>query len=461
MLSILNQIPPKKAVAYYRHSAEDKQENSVPIQREHAQKFAALYNIEIVHEEADEGVSGLIANRPGFKRLFKDWVYNEDAPHIDYVLFYDISRWGRFQDQNEGAYYAFICTQHGKILLNVSRGFPREEHKLTSSLMDSIDRFMAAEYSRVLSDKVWHGCMKVSRDGFSVGGTAPYGMARLLLDESKKPICILKKGQHKMIDNQRVIFTPLNDETTQTIKEMFRLLVDHWYTPSEIAKTINGKGIPAANGGVWNREKVIRILTNEAYAGTRVYNKTWHRLQQSSRRNPKSEWVRTPNAFTAIVDMQTFNKAQEFLYWQTPARWKKGVYLTNKAKEVALKEIKHLAKNQSITDEEVKSILQKFPIIFSVTSNTGSISQWCFVIPEKFRQYEWVLGTTVNLEQLNSLDEIFILPIQDFNSSNFLIVNKDDDKYTNYLIDKSRIENKVLSVIKYIVDLAQKEILIP
>ena len=46
----------KKAVAYYRHSAEDKQENSVPLQREQAQAFADKYGVEIIHEEADEGM---------------------------------------------------------------------------------------------------------------------------------------------------------------------------------------------------------------------------------------------------------------------------------------------------------------------------------------------------------------------------------------------------------------------
>ena len=82
----------KKAIAYYRHSAEDKQENSVPIQREHAEKFAREFGIEIIHEEADEGKTGLLASRPGFERLFNEWVLNDDAPSFDYVLVYDVSR---------------------------------------------------------------------------------------------------------------------------------------------------------------------------------------------------------------------------------------------------------------------------------------------------------------------------------------------------------------------------------
>jgi len=91
----------QKTVAYYRHSAEDKQENSAAIQQQHTEKFANKHNIEIIHEEADEGETGLLDTRPAFQRLFTDWVENKDAPHFDYVFAYDVSRWGRFQNQNK------------------------------------------------------------------------------------------------------------------------------------------------------------------------------------------------------------------------------------------------------------------------------------------------------------------------------------------------------------------------
>lgn len=152
----------KKAVAYYRHSAEDKQENSVPIQRDQAIEFAAKYGIEIIHEEADEGKSGLSAARPGFERLFEDWVLNPDAQEFDYVLVLDVTRWGRFQDPDEAAYWEMQCKKRNKKVIYISRGFPKEEEKLLSSLETSIGRYMAAEYSRQLSDKVWHGSMKIS-----------------------------------------------------------------------------------------------------------------------------------------------------------------------------------------------------------------------------------------------------------------------------------------------------------
>ncbi|MES3032004.1 MAG: recombinase family protein [Patescibacteria group bacterium] len=446
MFSLLNSLQGKKAVAYYRHSAEDKQENSVLIQREHAQKFAIKHNIEIIHEEADEGVSGLIANRPGFKRLFNDWVYNLQAPHIDYVLFYDISRWGRFQDQNEGAHYAFMCKKHGKILVNVSRGFPQEGQQLTTSLIDSIDRFMAAEYSRVLSEKVWYGAMKVSRDGYSAGGTAPYGMARLLLDENKNPIGVLKKGQHKLISNQRVTFTPLNDQTTETIREIFNLLVNDWHSPNGIAEILNEKGILSANGGKWNRGKIVRILTNEAYAGTKIYNKTWGRLKQGKKHNPRADWAIAPDAFPATISKDIFYKAQEHLYWLMPSKWKKGVYKISKAKQVVFNEIKQLLSKRIGSEENTDLLLKNFPIVFSVTFYKSSLPLWCFAIPDKFRQHDSILAISIVLDKRDLLDQLFILPTEKFSRNNFLLLEESDDSLNNYKIDKAEIQKK-LSVI--------------
>ena len=42
-----------RAVAYYRHSAQDRQENSIPIQREQVREWADDRDIEIVRESTD------------------------------------------------------------------------------------------------------------------------------------------------------------------------------------------------------------------------------------------------------------------------------------------------------------------------------------------------------------------------------------------------------------------------
>ena len=437
----------KKAVAYYRHSAEDKQENSVTIQREHALKFAEQHRLEVVHEEADEGKSGLVANRPGFDALFTNWVLNPEAPDFDYILVYDVSRWGRFQDPNEAGYYEMIAKQHGKQVIYITQGFPTEEESLVRNLQTPIERFMAAEYSRQLSNKVFHGSMKVSEQGYSAGGMAPYGLTRVLLDEQKRPIGPLKRGEHKVIANQRVTFAPANDETTKTIQRIFTLLVDKWYLPEEIAEQLNKEGIPSATGGKWNRSKVIRVLTNEAYIGSRVYNKTWGRLKKKKRPNPREQWVICNNAFEATVDNATFRKAQENLYWLMPSKWKRGSYTIEKVDRTIRRQLDDLlTENGQYADDAKWHAVRYFPLICGVTFFREGVSQWCFLINEAQKQNEFVIAVGVDLYSHDPVDRFFVIPTKDFGVGNYLALSEEDALKAGYSLDRENMEEKVLEL---------------
>jgi len=85
--------PMVRAVAYYRHSTQDRQENSIPIQQDQVREWAGKNGVEIIHEFADAGKSGLNAEgRPAFTEMMDDWVKRRSD--FDYVLCLDVSRWG-------------------------------------------------------------------------------------------------------------------------------------------------------------------------------------------------------------------------------------------------------------------------------------------------------------------------------------------------------------------------------
>ena len=68
-------VPRLRAVAYYRHSAQDRQENSIPIQQEQVREWAQKNGVEIIQEFADVGKSGLTAeDRPAFTEPMQQWV---------------------------------------------------------------------------------------------------------------------------------------------------------------------------------------------------------------------------------------------------------------------------------------------------------------------------------------------------------------------------------------------------
>ena len=81
-------------------------------QRDKLREYAAQRGIEIVRTYADDGKSGLrIDGRQALQRLIKD-VENGAVP-FQVILVYDVSRWGRFQDADESAYYEYICRRAG------------------------------------------------------------------------------------------------------------------------------------------------------------------------------------------------------------------------------------------------------------------------------------------------------------------------------------------------------------
>ena len=446
-MSLLNFSPFKKAIAYYRHSAEDKQENSVAIQREHAEKFAKQYQIEIIHEEADEGKSGLSADRAGFQKILMEWVLNDNAPSFEYILVYDVSRWGRFQNPNESAMYEYQCTKRGKKIIFVDKGMPREDQALINHLQTSIERYMAADYSRQLSNRVFFGSVKVSEQGYSAGGVACYGMARLLLDANKQPIRVLQRGEHKQISNERVIFIPVNDDTTQTVRDIFYLCTAESKNPDEIAEILNKKNIPAPNGGSWDRYKILRILSNETYIGSRVYNKTWGRLKQKSRRNPRSEWVIRPNAFEAIVNKDIFERAQQLLRDYFPTRPKGVSFITNKLRQIIRKDLHSLLTRKGMDEDKISMMLRSFPVVFSTKFVKNDVSHWCFSVTERMRNYESVLGVSIDLNKENYIDEVFCIPTCQFWLSNFLVFSQHDEQYPDFLISGKTIEEKVQQII--------------
>jgi len=300
----------KKAVAYYRHSAQDRQENSVPLQREQVREFADEHGIKIIKEFADHGKSGLsTVGRDAFNEMIRDYVEG-NKEDFDYVLVLDISRWGRFQDIDESAYYTSLCHRNKKQVIYTSIGFPKEDD-LIHYLHVNIERYRAASYSRELSGKVFKGCAKIAQQGFRAGGPAPYALQRLLLDEQRNPVQFLSVGQRKSIQNQRVTLAAGDTKRIKIVQRIFTEFVDQDRTPSEIAEGLNSDGIPSPGGKTWSSSAVRTVLSNELYVGTMVYNKTQQRLQSPTRHNPRDEWIRTENAFDGVVDQQVFSRAQE------------------------------------------------------------------------------------------------------------------------------------------------------
>lgn len=93
----------RPAAQYVRMSTEH-QQYSTENQADVIGRYAERHGLRIVRTYADEGKSGLnLEGRAALRQLIAD-VTGGNA-EFDVVLVYDISRWGRFQDADQSAYY--------------------------------------------------------------------------------------------------------------------------------------------------------------------------------------------------------------------------------------------------------------------------------------------------------------------------------------------------------------------
>src|SRR5271154_4393192 len=99
---------PQPVAQYVRMSTEH-QQYSTENQSLAILQYAQAHNMEIVRTYSDHGKSGLsLTGRAGLRQLLLD----VEQGDIDFtaVLVYDVSRWGRFQNPDQGASYEYSLT---------------------------------------------------------------------------------------------------------------------------------------------------------------------------------------------------------------------------------------------------------------------------------------------------------------------------------------------------------------
>ena len=270
-----------RAASYARLSVDDESygtSGSVLNQHAMIRDFAdANGGLSIIAEYSDDGFSGsTFENRPGWGSLLAD----VEAGRIDCIVVKDLSRLGRnYLDVSR--YLDQVFPALGVRVVAVTDGYDSASAKTKASL--SAKR----------------------RRGEFVGAFAPYGYA---------------KGSGP--DRGRLVIDP---EPAGVVRGIFDALIGGM-SAAGIAAMLNEDLVPspyeyfAAKGAArssnfckgertaWDARTVLRILSNETYAGTLVQGKT---CKPDFRRKAvlpvdESEWDRSPGAHEAIVDPATF-----------------------------------------------------------------------------------------------------------------------------------------------------------
>ncbi len=299
-----------RAAQYIRMST-DQQECSPVIQREAIAKYAREHGLEVVRTYADEGRSGLDArNRQGLCDLLKDAA--SGWADFGVILVYDVSRWGRFQDCDESAFYEYLCRRAGIRVEYCMEPF-RNDGTPMAAVLKALKRMMAGEYSRELSEKVFAAKSRFARMGFRQGGSAGFGLRRQVVDAAGRPRGVLEHGQHKYLHTDRIIQVPGPADEVAVVRWMFREAAGCRRTPFQIALELNRRGLKAPSGRPWTKYGVLGVLTNEKYIGNLIFNRTVSKLRAPRALNPEEKWIRVNGAFPRLVTPALFRRANAAL----------------------------------------------------------------------------------------------------------------------------------------------------
>jgi len=297
---------PRRAAQYLRMSTE-RQNYSTEYQSAHNEAYAREHGYELVKTYADAGVSGLrLRGRDGLKALLADVLGG--AAGFTVVLVYDVSRWGRFQDLDQGAHYEFICREAGVQIVYTGEPF-RDDLSLSATIVKHVKRAMAAEFSRDLSAKVARAQRGLAYKGFWVNGPPGYGLRRVAATIDKGAKFQMEHGEYKGLRGDRTILVHGPEQEVQTVRRIYSLFLTGGMKPAAVAHLLNEEGVLGDGGRTWTAHRVRQVLTNEKYAGAFQRNKSKGALGMRHSR-PRSEWVRVPGAVEPIVSKAMFEAVQ-------------------------------------------------------------------------------------------------------------------------------------------------------
>lgn len=306
----LSNLSPWRAALYIRLSRDDgdkPESNSVTNQREILKEHLKLRpDIAIYDIYIDDGWSGTNFDRPGFQRMMED-IY---AGHVNCVVVKDLSRFCRNASEG-GQYLDNIFVRYRVRFIAINNGLDT-----ASGNMNAATQLISVGVTNVINESVAattsvnvRGTLNVNRQqGKFIGSFPTYGYL-------KDP-----NDHHKLI---------IDEETAPIVRMIFEDFI-RGCSIMGIAKKLNAMGIPnpsaykrskglryrhpagEKNDGLWPDSSVRRILRNEMYIGNMIQGKNTtisYKIKQC-RAVPKEDWIRVEGTHEAIIDRNTFEKAQ-------------------------------------------------------------------------------------------------------------------------------------------------------
>jgi len=287
----------RPAVGYLRRST-DRQEQSIGDQRRVIDAWAVGNGYEVLDYYTDDAISGASSDgRAAFLKLIAD--AKRPGCLFQFVLVYDIKRFGRV-DNDEAGYYRYQLRRNGVDIIYVSEGFNGDD---TDDLLRPVKQWQARQELKDLSKVTIRGLVTRAEGGWWNGGMPPYGYdlayyavsgdflctVRFMSDGSKQALdaegnitrSIPKGEQLQFSKRDKSLLVLGHPERVRIVRQIFDWYVLEGLGYKSIADRLNQLSIPTPTGGTrrtslcakWCATTVMSILQNRLYVGDMIWNR--------------------------------------------------------------------------------------------------------------------------------------------------------------------------------------------
>lgn len=225
------------AVIYALYSSDSQREESIEGQIRECTAYAEHNGITVLCSYIGRALSARTADRPEFQRMIRD----SEKRLFDVVLVWKLDRFSR--DRYDSAHYKHILKKNGVKVLSAKENISDGPEGI---ILESMLEGYAEYYSAELSQKVQRGQMENALKGRSNGGNTPMGY------------CV-KDG-----------FLTIDPMTAPLVQEIF-IRYDSGESMTEIAKSLNDRGLTMKKGKPFKVSGLGVILKNRKYIGEYKY----------------------------------------------------------------------------------------------------------------------------------------------------------------------------------------------
>ena len=300
----------------YLRASTDRQDASVPAQKDAILGFARPNEVDVVQWFIDDGVSGKSFDRPNYRRM-RTLILGGNPDNIGHVIVWSLSRFARVEPDD------FIVERRelakaGVTILSATEAI-RGDRTLADGLLSYVNAYQNREFLVKLSKDVTRGMRALVENGFWPS-VAPLGYDRLVVDNQHNPVVvndsplILKRGQLKGNQNH-VILVPGDEKEQAAVRFMFEKRAHERSGLRRIAADLNEMDLQTIKGQPWKQSTVRSCLTNLTYVGhtrygvRRKYKGVRNQIEGVElARNPRDEWITVEDTHEALIPTDLFER---------------------------------------------------------------------------------------------------------------------------------------------------------